>query len=328
MSPLVLPKASKSDVLFRNIIFGTQRTIPFSIGHEAWQFEFDSEVPVFESPVPVTLLVGNEQVQVELSDLDAIAAVRQMLAGVPLNQLPPELQLISLEAALESLLDTLQKTWGQPVRLHRMGITPVPANPKVSFVLSSGTQRIFGRATMPPAIRDLLQKLTNLVAPSSAERPVGVSFMCDLEWGRATLPLSELRTLQVHDVLLADQTSLVAPDLVRLVCPHQKAYPAKLSGRELTIAGPAESIASARGQVATDRTANRTDLPVVCVLSCGQLELNSAELLALAPDQTLKVDTSDDNQLQVVVGSEVLFTGEAVEIGSRVGVRILQQYAD
>ncbi len=324
MSPFVLPKAARAEVQFRNIVFGTHRRIPFSIADQSWDFRFDSDVPPFTAPVIVTLSVGSEPVQLELSDLDAFPVVRQMLAGVALDQLPTELQLVSLEAAFEPLLNTLQQVTGQRLRIERVGATPVPLSHTVTFVLSCGAQQVFGRALISTATRETLQKLINTVAPTSALQPVDIPYVCELEWGRATVTLTELQSLQVHDVLLADQASITDADQLRLICPQGTTYPVRVVDRTLTVCGPAEPVATARRPAASDPLGGRADLPVVCVFSRGRIGLTLAELAALQPDRPIPVSISDDQPLQVLVAQQLVFTGQAVEIGDRLGVRILQ----
>lgn len=326
MSPFVLPKAARAEVQFRNTVFGTHRRIPFSISDQGWEFCFDSDIPTFSAPVVVTLSVGNEPVQLELSNLDAFPVVSQMLAGVALDQLPSELQLISLEAAFEPLLNTLQQVSGQRLRIDHVGRATAPLAHAVTFVLSFSGQQIIGRATMSATTRDTLQKLVSTVAPTSVSNPIEVPCLCELEWGRATVTLAELQSLQVHDVLLDDHSSIADPDQLRLICPQGTAYPAKLADRKLVVCGPAEPVA-AQPRAASDPISNRTDLPVVCTFSLGRIELTPGELSAIRPDQPLPVSITDDQPLQVFVGKQLVFTGEAVEIGNRLGVRILRTHS-
>lgn len=250
----------------------------------------------------------------------------------------PATQALLLELACDAPVAAIEQATGQQIMFVGRGdAASIPGNClRLGLALSHGddTDRLV-LALGPDAAAEACRLLDPLPVPRGRWRGLPVPLVCTI--GEAWLDRGGLRSLRPGDAILPAGPD-PAPDRVELVGPDGRRAAARRDGGRLTLlAGftPAPAIEDA-AMPPTARTDAATppddalpldrldDLPIRLVFEAGRLELPLGRLDEIAPGQVLLLPGDPDAPIAIVANGRRIGTGALVQVGERVGVRVIE----
>jgi type III secretion protein Q len=245
-------------------------------------------------------------------------------AGIEIAGLPDDLLLGVLEAWAADGLKAAGAA-GLPLELKAIGPTPPPLPAACGWEIAREGNASFlaGSLHAEPAALDALAALAARVPAqptgSADTLPVTVSVAI----ARAPLSLSTLRAVGVGDVIWVplapgDRSQgpcelWAGPHLVARATRNQQSF------RVSAMKPPAEPAAKTpAGPVKVD------DLPVPVLFDVGQLDLTVGQLKSVAEGYTFELPATPPRLVAIRVNGREIGQGELVEIGEKVGVRVVQ----
>ncbi len=88
-------------------------------------------------------------------------------------------------------------------------------------------------------------------------------------------------------------------------------------------------IPTGMGDPATSRSINfLLDIPLELTVEVGRREMTMGELIELMPGTVVELDRSAGEQLDILANGKLVARGEAVVVGDRYGIRILEIVGD
>lgn len=275
------------------------------------------------------------------------AAVSPELRGEDLRRLPPEMAVAAVEAVLEEPSSALAKATGSTAELKEVSFQPKQAlsgEGFLAFTLVRRDDAQTARGTLAlsgdlSAIAAGLAKKSNGGSAWSKELLAQVRVCLAIEVGRTSISLRELRTVEAGDVVVVDECPVRGPArelCVRLGRTHTAR--AALDGRKVVIRGefmadktesapaPREkpAVAQAPAGAKAAKPPNLDELQVQLVLELDSQYVTVKELQALQPGFVLETGKGLESPISLKVNGRAVGKGELVELGGKVGVRVLE----
>lgn len=311
IEPLPLPRLTSADARWRSTLLGRARRIPFAIGATTFTLSFAEPQPLAGGR-GVRLVLGEAALDLRLSDWRLLLAATPDFRDVDADRIPDEFLPSLLETALSGPLDELSRRTGLSCRFENVLDGHAPHT--VGIVIDAAAAgRSLGTITTD---NDSLAVLSRLVAavPAVAVRELHEApLVAGVEIGLTSLPLDDLRSLRIHDVLLMDVTTWPQQrsGLVRIGPQH--AWRVTVDDAGVTL----EELKSV--STAAPPAVGAATVPVV--IEAGQVEIPADRLTKLNPGDTLERHHAEHVLLRV--HRAPIAGGELVLLGERLGVRIL-----
>jgi type III secretion protein Q len=314
------PALDSARVALTNQLAGFCRPLVFRTKQRNLQVKLEP----FASAVPdnlIFVLDVNGHELVVSAPAAPLIQLNSELVGIDVADVPPDLLAALVEACLDPLCGLLQKAG---IKLAVKGINRASASaPGIRWLLSGddGAPLVAGQFWGDlPALEFLLQiwrqaplvPLRNL-----AELPVYMSLEC----GRLTLAANELSQLESGDLLLAELISRRTEGEVRLQINQETFALASWKNQLVTINRMStEPPAPANPNQAT----TVETIPVRLSFSLGDTSLTVRELGAIQPGYVFELPNPGNGQVSIYANGKLFGVGEIVELGERLGVRILE----
>lgn len=247
-------------------------------------------------------------------------ALVSALAGPP--RAHPGARLLALEAALDALMEVVDRRLGAPVAL-----APEPADaPREhwrAFDLDlaegagAGRHRVF-LGTDRAGLGALARALEPW--PGRARRPA-IRLAASVEVGRFEAPRARLARLAARDTILpgAGALSLAAG---RLVLQDRAVARLRIDGRTAILE---ETPAMTADEPDEAEAAPLGDLPVRLTFRLAARDMTLDEIADLRAGSVIALDAeAEDPQVDLCVGGRVVGRGEVVSVGGRLGVHVLR----
>jgi len=282
-----------------------------------------ADVAVFLEPAPI---------------LDWLAtAVSKELRGDDLRRLPPDMASAAVEVVLGEVLDVLAKASGQAAELTSVSFETKQALSGDGFVHFTLTGRSDAQAAHGvlvfsgglAAAADGLAKLASGEPAWPRDLMAGIPIELSVEVGRTSVSLQDLRTVEPGDVVLADECAALNREReVRVRLGRSLTAPAVLNGKKVEIKGEfmadeTKSVAPVTGKGAKE-PAKLDSLQVHLVLELDSQYVTLKELQALRPGFVLETAKGLESPVSLKVNGSCVGKGELVQVGGKVGVRVLE----
>lgn len=307
-----------------NRIAGKNRPLRFEWNGQPAQFSFTNLHTGPRGSWTLGLNLGGHELTVEISRLPELAWVSPTLAGIDLQGLPAELACGLIEACFGEIFSALSKggidvaiTSVQPFS-HR--------NAPEEFIewtvnRGSDTSWIHGSIAGDDAALTHLASLMER-APVTPQDDAQVPVLAQLVAGSMTLKLTELKSLEIHDVLFAELMDYKAAKQCALYFSGRHfglgTVDAKIFSLKQLTPAPAKIMAAD----APIPTVNDIDIELTFVV--GQTTLTVGELRSLAPGFTFELSTAAGTGLTICANGRPIGKGELIEVGEHLGVRVTE----
>jgi type III secretion protein Q len=271
-----------------------------------------------------------------------IEFIRSVLHDYPemgdLQQMPTDLKEIVMEVAAERLLDRFDRHFNCKSSLIPLSDTRWSDNMKYDlfFEIRRKTDGVgfYGSIKTNPDgidwIVEQLDRLPEIILKNSANIPLEIFF----EVGRTILSIKGLNDLEPYDIIVMDSDySLCNPQIIIGSGPVALFKGSVDSIGKIKIEEnlfknteeKMEKISPADGISSKDkRTKQIDDIPVKLVFQLGETPMKFGELLRLQPGYIFALEADPKKPVTIKANGRPLGTGELVEIGDSIGVRVLQ----
>jgi type III secretion system YscQ/HrcQ family protein len=320
----VIRKTPEGEVKRGNALYGVRRIFPFAWGGKPARLRFVAPAAAAAVSVHLTVRAGAHLMQVGLPKLPEPASLGVAFAGIEIAGLPDDLLLGVLETWLADAIKSAGAA-GLPVEVKGVSPTPPTTPPVCGWEIGRETNERFlvGSLHAEPAALDAIAALAARVPAQASGSADTVPVAVHVAIARAPLPLATLRGVSPGDVIwvpLAPGDRSQGPCELwagtRLVA---RAVRNKQSFRVSAMNPPAEPAAKpSAGPVKVD------DLPVPVLFDVGQIDLTVGQLKAIAEGYTFELPATPPRLVAIRVNGREIGQGELVEIGDKVGVRVVQ----
>lgn len=311
IEPLPLPRLTSADARWRSTLLGRARRIPFAIGSTPFTLAFTEPQPLCGGR-GVRLALGDATLNVRLSDWRVLLAASADFRNADADRIPDEFLPALFEAALAGPLDELSRRTGLTCRID--GLADHDAPPAAGIVIDGESAgRSLGTISADDAALGVLSRIVATVPTVAIRKLHDAPLVAGIEIGLTSLPLDDLQSLRIHDVLLMDVTTWPKQrsGLVRIGPQH--AWRATVDDAAVAL----EELKSV--STAAPPAVGTATVPVV--FEAGQVEIPADRVSALKPGDTLDRRHSEHVLLRVH-GVPVAY-GELVLLDERLGVRIV-----
>lgn len=320
--------ATGNDIRRDNLLIGTSREVSFSWQGQPAVFRLLGESANRVSRGCLRLRVAGQAFDLTFGAAPQPSVLGPSFAGIEIDLLPEEIALGVFDAMLEEPLLALRKVIGGPdiqVETWRREISDLPsryrwelsrpgADPLFAGVLHADDQAM-------DALAGWMERARPNARRSGAEVPVPVSVVA----GAMRLPVAELRALAVGDVLLPEiDLSMWQAGRYELWAAHRRIGYVQRQNQTFKLTSmnvSPESKAAVAKNASTPVLVE--ELPVQVVFDLGNVEVTVAQLRGLNEGFTFELPSSPAHAVNIRVNGREIGRGELVDLGSRLGVRIV-----
>lgn len=331
IAPLPLASLAPRMVKLTNQVVGRHRPLVFKTILGVFQLSFSAALPDYRAVASLKLRFGADQVlPVGIDSYPPAPLLTQALSAAVLDNLPPEVQTVLLETALEEVLEQCAKASRQSVSLEGVSTSDLatPDGTAIFFQLHDASGACVLRGHLPGHVATwewVAAQLSN--TPVAAARGCeSVPVVCRVEVGRTRLPMHQLRDLALNDVVLLDECLDPLRGAWIILSPEIRLQ-AALEKRSATILNMAsDPTAQPHSSAPADKTqpVNLEALPVQLVFEAGEKTIAFGELKGLKQGFTFELDGTPAKPLTIRANGKVIGAGELVQIGDKTGVRIVE----
>jgi flagellar motor switch/type III secretory pathway protein FliN len=133
------------------------------------------------------------------------------------------------------------------------------------------------------------------------------------------LPLSDLRGLRLFDVVLMDYTEYLNQRRVFVRCGSSLAFHASVEQSQLTLE---DVITPESADSSLLASGGSEDLPCELRFELARMAIPVEQWALVQPGDVLNLPQRADDSVSIVVGNATLGSGEVVQVGDRLGVRL------
>lgn len=326
MVSLPLTEQSPQHVRFMNSIFDAQRNITFAIGEESYYLQFHDDWAAIHSKLSIQV-TGSEsgQLWITLSDASLLSGLESWLGDAALDQLPEEIADLVLDSYFSSLLERLGTSVGESFEITTAA-SKETANElpyALPFLLKNRDDQqtrgmLHFEAEWTPTIKSLISFL-----PTVADDQIDLMRIpTPIELGRSLLTVQELSQLERFDVVIINQTDFLAEEQVTLTFHDAIQLDCVINNEKLVVHDiTAQTPGSPQTPLGSPSDVNELQLPMV--FQVGLVQPTVGELQRLSPGDELDVCRPTRKTIDLVVAGQSFGTGELIQCGDRLGVRIL-----
>jgi type III secretion system YscQ/HrcQ family protein len=307
-----------------NALFGLRRSFPFAWAGKPARLRFIAPAAAPAPLLHLTAELGGHPVQIGLPGLPEPASLGVAFAGIEIAGLPEEILLGVMEAWLADAMKAASSA-GVAWRLTGYQATPPTLASACGWEVAREANERFlvGSLHAEPAVLDAIVGSVSRVPAQPLGKADAVPVALHVVVARVPLSLSALRTVSLGDVFLVALPPGSPPQgpcelwagtrLVGRALRNQQSF------RVTAMNPPVEPAAKApAGPVKVD------DLPVSVLFDLGQLDLTVGQLRTVAEGFTFELAAMPPRLVAIRVGGREVGQGELVEVGDKVGVRVVQ----
>lgn len=288
-------------------------------------------------PINMTLGIGDSTAGLWLSDWPALENIREYIPEGMLSRLPENLGLALTENAMEPLIVAAEHGLASKISLQSLSaeqnsrLYTLP----VSFELleanrskpeGSNTRIINGLLMLEERMYPLLQERMRFWPSDLNEAWEALETKLHIELGQTSLSMQEVNMLAVSDVLLPDDNKFQAERILKLRLKTDlfcTAYLDAEMGTTLTITTGWNKMSDNDAQNNIDQI---NKVPVQLTFDLGNKTLSFNEIKQLRPGYVLDLPGNLPEVVQIRAQNKQIGTGELVEVGGRIGVRIVSLF--
>ncbi|MDR3211646.1 MAG: FliM/FliN family flagellar motor switch protein [Planctomycetota bacterium] len=323
VNPLKLRKLSPDLARFHTLVHRYAEGEAFSAGGREWRLAAQPEPGSIPYGPSLYGSIGQSEFVLWLAEPDWRLAVETVLE-VPLeavSALPDELVGAALDTFTGDLLNRLAAATGLPVRLGRVERKASPPPLTACHLTLRRDDDLILRGALVVAdsegecLRVLREKLASRPGKGVLPSDLRLTGRLGLGLGKATL--DSLATLATGDVVLAPggaEWFVLVEESLRFATDWKKGILA-VEGKSMANVTPSPG-------VTPDSLDPLGAVEVELQAQVGVLSLTLDELRKLASGQVVEFATPVESPATLVVGGKAIASGELVDVGGRVGVRI------
>lgn len=311
--PFPLREISVDEVAWRNTVVGTNRVVRWGDDVSRMELSFH-DGPIVSAERSVHVVVGPARFWIGFSDWDRVPRVAAFLEGGSLAAMPLEIVPVVLEAVFAHELDLLSDRASARAEIVSAGAAPESdSNVQIGVRLRDGEgAMVEGAVCGDAAAMRFLRYLVEMADLEPSFPTDGVSLAAGVRIGGVGLTVDELSGLKVHDVVVLDETSYLSDKEAVLEFSPELVWRASISEGEAVLIERTESTTPA----------SETNAPSIAVAAeAGRVECSVDALAKLDAESTLPV--SGAGSITLTADRKAFACGELVQIGERVGVRVL-----
>ena len=328
---LNLPILSRAELRLRNQI-AHKSGQPLNPPHAAamdWRWLLRAEPPVGSSVFHLACEVDGQPGWVAISARLLHALTGSHVADLnDIMGLPEELRALLLEAALEKLLASWEQRLGRQLRLDAVDFRATPAEDGIGLCcqFAANGERIDGHLWFAnhwlPLVTQWVDALPDAPGSDWDELPVPVRF----ELGQSRLGLAEFQALARDDFILIERGAWprdrtlsihIGPDWrFRGALEQQRVI---LQQRETTMT---DTVTEPQALAQLD------ELPVTVSFDLGESALALRELKTLQPGYAFELARGLERPVTVRANGAIIGSGELIQVGDCLGVRLVDLFAD
>jgi type III secretion protein Q len=332
--PLQLKRISKQQMETCNLLYCRYFLITAVWLGRQWQWTFGHSRHPAPRRVELELDWGSARVVLR-ADLPWLEHVAQILLQTSdMVALPPDLQIALAETAFADLADRIEAISKRPLRITRVQVF---SQADATAAALEGMEGVEWNAECDGQQFDgeLWLDATGVKFAGTASRhlecirpewlawellPVRLRFVL----GSTTLPSGAFASLGLRDVIVLDESWLMAKETLTVMAGSNAGFRARLSGAQLIVT---EGWVSMMDESFDDEEYAAEDiigeLPIRLTFDLGERSVPFGELEAIAPGYTF--DLGRDLRQAVIIRANgmVIGEGELVDIDGRTGVAVL-----
>ncbi|MES2596706.1 MAG: type III secretion system cytoplasmic ring protein SctQ [Verrucomicrobiota bacterium] len=310
-------------VRLSNRIAGKNRPLRFEWNGQPAQFSFTNLLTHPRGSWTLGLNLGGHALTMEISRLPELAWISPTLVGIDLQGLPSELACGLMEACFGDLFAALSKggidvsiTSVQPFSHRHAPEEVIEWNINRGSEISWMHGSVHGDDAALAHLASLMER-----APVTAQDDASLPVLVQLSAASMMLKLSELRSVEVHDVLFAELMDYRAAKECAFYLGGRRAgigtLEAKVFSLKQLITAPAQTMANAN-------SASVNDIEIELTFVVGQTTLTVAELRSLAPGFTFDLGSPAGADLTICANGKSIGKGQLIEVGEHLGVRVTE----
>lgn len=332
--PFAPPRLSPALAALRGVLGSRQALRP---GGEL-EFVYEAGDSPWPAAADLGLAAGGSLWLVEAATVDFLAG-NEVLAGLNPAELPRELLAAALALTFRPGLDRLGAALGWEIKVAEPGSPPAAGLEPLNFILNfdQESRRLRLALRLRPESETAGLALAGKVArfpawhnPQSAAWPIPVTLVA----GRMSLPLAELESLAVSDLLLPPDYPAADGRLTLILSGTSEISLSVRSGRAETLTWNTLEVTTVSDlnqppDQPADGPASTEELPpnpappeVVITFELGKKLLPWGELEALAPGRSFPLDVDPLGPVTLTLNGRALAAGRLVDLGGVLGVEI------
>jgi len=312
-------------VRLTNRLVGQKRPLRFS-----WNGQ-PAELLLIHSPSHprgswvLNLQLGGHPLILDINRLPELAWVSPELAGIDLHALPKELACGLIEACFGEIFTALSKAG---VDVAVTGVEPFTfrnaSDETVAWSVNRGSKTGWMHGYLS-GDNAALTHLANLISrapvvPSLDE--TALPLPVHLVAAQMRLSLTELRSIEIHDVLFADLSRYKNSSLCTLRASRRNLGLGQVTTTRFSLQQLTPLSATTMAEDATAASIN--DLEIELTFVVGQTTLTVGELRNLAVGFTFELPTPVGQDLIILANGKNIGKGELIEVGGHLGVRVTE----
>lgn len=288
------------------------------------EFSFSNLMAAPRGSWALDVVLGGHDLRVDLCRLPDVAWISPSLAGVKIQELPSELACALIESCLGEIFDALGKS-GVDVRITSVAPFSHRTAPEeaIEWQVRRGGEEgwmrghVAGEDTALEHLAALMQKVPIAEELRDEKLPSPVRLLA----GRTRVTLADWQNLEPHDVLLADLAAFTCGRQCQLWSGGHVVAEGLLDGRAFTVQKLNRPEPTAMA-AASAPTTPLNDLEIDVTFVVGQTTLTLGELRSLSPGFVVDLPTPLGEGVTIFANGKNVGTGEVIEVGDHLGVRI------
>lgn len=342
------------DQLVRDIAFGELPKLESSCDGQVWRYRQDLDVTaeglrlkisdiLFSTDLMVTF---DYRIKFKIGDYDgSVFLQKELLERIMLTMAPDAGGVFSatktallIEFFLSGPISEIERITGHTLRFSAIETWP-GERPETLNLYGHAIDAVIAFDQVQTAVRlhlctsgmemlEILLKKLPTTRRKIAKLPISVGF----EIGHAALELGELRLLEPGDAVLPIEQGIATDSIIVTVAGRAYAE-AKLHNGEMSIVKllknqevSMSNETSLQNKKPDSALANFDEMEINLTFEIGRMQMTLAELETIAPGYVFKLDRELSGLIDVISGGRRIGRGSLVEIGDRVGVRLLEVY--
>jgi flagellar motor switch/type III secretory pathway protein FliN len=337
--PLQLPKVSSAFVQSFNRLFKENKCLNFTLRENDYILQF---IPTFKErlslinfclQVDTTLIY---HVKTEIAFLNAVLVDYPDMGD--LRIIPKELRKIALEVAAERLLDLLDYTCHCKSTIITRPLQNFPEDKKYEIyfkILRKKDNSCFYGSVITSSqgmdwMMEQLDRLPVLSCSSMDYIPLWIFF----EAGYTTISMDELDRIALNDIILMDSNSSFSEKKIKVRIGSELFFDGKVDSNGSIIVKKKSVLFTEKNmkeKVMTDESEqggghsiNIQEIPIQLVFQVGESQITFGELNQIQPGYIFEPGLNLDKPVIIRANGKTVGMGELVEIGDRIGIRVLQ----
>ncbi|WP_419658336.1 type III secretion system protein YscQ/HrcQ [Desulfosarcina variabilis str. Montpellier] len=332
---IIIKKINPKYIHIFNRMFKCKRHLEFDLGEEKYSVNFSFFKKRIESSTNIVVCIDDRLFYILTLENEFISnTFGEHQSMAELNKIPVYLRNIALEIAAEQILDSFEKYCNCKSTIVES-----------SKIVESEEERIYLQfellrekdsacfhgsiETNPEGMVWFLEKYDQL--PSLHERkgfqiPLKVNF----EIGYTLMSIEEIDGIELNDIILIDnrlspQKSHVIVNMGDLIIFDGHNNPAgKIVLGNKAIQRIGEDMEKEENKPRRLAEPLIGDIPVKLTFKVGETQITFAELMDLQPGYIFEMNNGLEKPVEIKANGKSVGMGELVEIGDRLGVRVLE----